>query len=334
MSDTQQSTAISTHLEPSQNAAALIMDQNSYQAMHQIAKLMAEGKTSVPQHLRGNTADCMAIVLQAMQWQMNPFAVAQKSFIVNGGQIGYEAQLVNAVIATRAPITGRLNYEWFGDWSKIIGNFREIESKDKKDDYGRPKKFRVPNWSIQDEQGLGVKVWATFIGEDAPRVLETLMMQARTRNSTLWADDPKQQIAYLATKKWARLHCPDVIMGVYTPDEFEDSYTRREIDITPSATGSDSQSSGSASAVAGETFGPRKNDEATNEVFRKLLAVARKHDIGEYEREFKALKPAQRAAIGTECHERLKSIATTVDADYTEVHADAAEQQQAEGAEQ
>src|SRR5256885_12962122 len=58
--------------------------------------------------------------------------------------------------------------------------------------------------------GLGVRVWATFRGEEEPRVLELLLAQARTRNSTLWADDPRQHLAYLATKRWSRLYCPDV----------------------------------------------------------------------------------------------------------------------------
>lgn len=63
------------------------------------------------------------------------------------------------------------------------------------------------------------------------RYVDLLLQQARTRNSTLWADDPKQQLAYLSVKRWARLYTPDVIMGVYSVDELEE----REInpDFTP-----------------------------------------------------------------------------------------------------
>jgi len=60
-----------------------------------------------------------------------------------------------------------------------------------------------------------------------------MLSQAQVRNSTLWASDPKQQLAYLATKRWSRLHCPDVIMGVYTPDELQETAPRVERDITP-----------------------------------------------------------------------------------------------------
>ena len=62
---------------------------------------------------------------------------------------------------------------------------------------------------------------ATIKGETQPRTLTLLMSQARTRNSTLWTEDPKQQLAYLAAKRWARLYMPDVLLGVYTPDELE-----------------------------------------------------------------------------------------------------------------
>jgi hypothetical protein len=34
---------------------------------------------------------------------------------------------------------------------------------------------------------------------------------------------PRQQLAYLAVKRWARLYCPDVILGVYTADEIDEA---------------------------------------------------------------------------------------------------------------
>lgn len=210
----------------------LIMQGDSFDRVMRLADLMAGGRATIPAHLQKNPADCAAVVMQAMQWNMNPYAVAQKTHLVNN-VLGYEAQLVNAVITSLAPTQDRLHFDWFGDWDKIVGKFKEVESKTKKDEDGHFKKYRVPAWDISAEQGLGVKVWATMKGETEPRVLMLLMTQARTRNSPLWADDPKQQIAYLAIKRWSRLYCPDVILGVYTPDELEEP--RPEIDITPKA---------------------------------------------------------------------------------------------------
>lgn len=196
------------------STSALVLDGDSLDKMMRLAEVMATGRATLPKHFNGNPADCLAVVMQSMQWKMNPFAVAQKTHLVNG-VLGYEAQLVNAVITTCAPVLDRLHYEWYGAWEKVIGKFT-IKNGDKGE-------YRVPGWKLEDEQGLGVKVWATFRGEDEPRVLELLLAQARTRNSTLWADDPRQQLAYLATKRWSRLYCPDVILGVYSPDELEEA---------------------------------------------------------------------------------------------------------------
>lgn len=196
------------------STSALVLDGDSLDKMMRLAEVMATGRATLPKHFNGNPADCLAVVMQSMQWKMNPFAVAQKTHLVNG-VLGYEAQLVNAVITTCAPVVDRLHYEWYGAWDKVIGKFT-IKNGDKGE-------YRVPGWKLEDEQGLGVKVWATFRGEEEPRVLELLLAQARTRNSTLWADDPRQQLAYLATKRWSRLYCPDVILGVYSPDELEET---------------------------------------------------------------------------------------------------------------
>lgn len=195
------------------SAGALLMDMAAMDRLERIADLMASGKTTVPQHLRGSKGDCFAISLQSMQWGMNPFAVAQKTHLVNG-TLGYEAQLVAAVINSSGLVTGRFQFDWYGPWEKVIGKFTV-----KRGDKGE---YRVPGWTMADEDGCGVRVWATLKGESAPRALELLLSQARTRNSTLWADDPKQQLAYLAQKRWARLFAPDVILGVYSADELQE----------------------------------------------------------------------------------------------------------------
>ncbi len=92
---------------------------------------------------------------------------------------------------------------------------------------------RVRDWTDEDEEGLYVEVGAILRGEseitwDKPLYLS----QVVTRNSPLWVSKPDQQIAYLGVKYWARLYCPHVILGVYTPDEIEQP-TEREITPAP-----------------------------------------------------------------------------------------------------
>jgi hypothetical protein len=223
------------------SSAALILDSASMDSMMRLAEVMAKGRATVPEHLRGSAADCAAVVMQAIQWRMNPFAVAQKTHLVNGA-LGYEAQLVNAVIQSSGVTIDRFNYEWYGPWDRIIGKTKvcTAPAKGNKGDanYKKEHQFRVPDYLMQDEDGCGVRIWATLRGEAQPRVLELLLVQASVRNSPLWATDPKQQLAYLAVKRWTRLYSPDVILGVYTPDELEEvnSELRQIHDITPPPT--------------------------------------------------------------------------------------------------
>ncbi|TCC94869.1 enterohemolysin [Citrobacter braakii] len=195
------------------------------------ANLMADSQVTVPAHLAGKPADCMAIVMQAMQWGMNPYAVAQKTHLVNG-VLGYEAQLVNAVIASSSAIHGRFHYRYGGDWERCTRT-QEIT----RDKNGKNGKYtvteRVRGWTDEDEIGLFVQVGAILRGEVEITWGEPLYLSGVvTRNSPLWVSNPKQQIAYLGVKYWARLYCPEVILGVYTPDEVEQR-TEREINPAP-----------------------------------------------------------------------------------------------------
>ncbi|WP_059239420.1 RecT family recombinase [Escherichia albertii] len=198
---------------------------------------MSQSKATVPKHLEGKPADCLAVTMQAAQWGMNPFAVAQKTHVVNG-TLGYEAQLVNAVVSSSSLLATRLNYRWSGDWSNVNG-----------------KTDKSPN--------LTVTVSAVLKGEAEPRELTISMAQAGVRNSPLWEQDPRQQLAYLCTKRWARLHAPDVLLGVYTPEELQETAPRVERDITPQTT----TAAGMNSLINAKTV--KKPDEQTRKADRR-----------------------------------------------------------------
>ena len=200
------SNEIATATQNEFGIGSVMSDSGLFDRMYQLAEVMASSKMTVPKHLQGNAGDCMAIVMQASQWKMNPFAVAQKTHIVNGN-LGYEAQLVAAVINSSGVVSDRFSFEWKGDWDRYDGN--------------------SPDKNL--EKSLTVIVSATIKGEVEPRKLMVSMSQATVRNSPLWKSDPKQQLAYLAQKKWARLFAPDVILGVYSADEFEDAPKMKDV---------------------------------------------------------------------------------------------------------
>lgn len=183
--------------QPQTSTSALVLNTESLGQMMRLAEVMAKGVATVPKHLAGNPSDCLAVVMQAMQWQMNPYAVAQKTHIVSG-TLGYEAQLVNAVVQASGFISGPFRYEYSAE--------------------GQPLSCRV-GAVIRGESSI---TWGEWLRADS----------VTTKNSPLWKTNPKQQLGYLQVKNWARLYCPGAILGVYTQDELEPAQER---DVTPTA---------------------------------------------------------------------------------------------------
>jgi len=183
----QQETHLKVIESDKASTLALITNDENMRRVIEMAKLMASSKVTVPKHLQGNEGDCMAIIIQAMNWGMNAHAVAQKTHLVNG-VLGYEAQLVNAVIQSSNSISGSFKYEYRGEG-----------------------------------QGMECRVGAVLRGEADVTWGEWLKnSDVTTRNSPLWKTNPRQQLGYLQVKNWSRLYCPGAILGVYTPDELEE----------------------------------------------------------------------------------------------------------------
>lgn len=182
---------LSVQSERASSLSIVTNDANMARAV-KLAELMASSKITVPKHLQGNVGDCLAIALQAMNFGMDAFVVAQKTHIVNGA-LGYEAQLVNAIVQSSNAIKGAFNYEY------------------------------------KDEGGSGAtsyvtcRVGAVLNGQKDITWGEWLpSANITTRNSPNWKTNIKQQMGYLQVKNWARLYCPAAIMGVYSVDELQD----------------------------------------------------------------------------------------------------------------
>jgi len=171
-------------------SVAMMMDSTKLQSLITFAEMMAKSTISVPDHLRNKPSDCLAIAMQAAQWGMNPFQVAQKTHIVSG-RLGYEAQLVNAVVQASGQIKGGFKYEFEGE--------------------GPGLKCRVGAVLRNDSE----VTWGEWL----------CISDVTTKNSPLWKTNPKQQMAYLQTKNWSRLYCPGAILGIYSDDELIDADT-------------------------------------------------------------------------------------------------------------
>ena len=169
----------------------------------EFSKLMSLAGVAVPPHLRGNPGACLAICIQATEWEMSPFQVANKSYVVANyskdgpiERLSYESQLLHAVIEARAPLVGRLRVEYEGEGDDRV-----------------------------------CIVSGTFKGETEPHILKSPPLGKRkpglnekgySKGSPLWYSKPDLQQFYDTSRDWARMWCPDVLMGLYTPDEIEE----------------------------------------------------------------------------------------------------------------
>lgn len=202
----QTKTAPSTELALSEasEGGSLVIAPKTMGELVQFSELMAASQF-VPNHLRRKPGDCLAVAMQAIRWNMDPFSVAQKTYFVREGAApGYEAQLIAAVVNARAPIEGRLHVEWSGTG-----------------------------------EALTCTVTGRFKNDPQPKARTVSIKNITTKNSPLWKSDPQQQLAYYTIRAWARLFCPEVIMGVYAPDEVETIAPRgptAATDVTPKPT--------------------------------------------------------------------------------------------------
>lgn len=159
-----------------------LLEDNNFDKLWRMAEALSHSALSVPKELKGNIGDCLAIVTQAMIWGLNPFAVAQKAHVING-KLGYEAQLVNAVVMQSGAIRGSFSYEYDGDKCRVGAVLR----------------------------GESAITWGEWLSAAS----------VQTKNSPLWKVNPRQQMGYLQVKNWARAYCPGALLGIYSTDELE-----------------------------------------------------------------------------------------------------------------
>lgn len=157
------------------------------------ARLMSEAGDAVPVQFRGKPGACLAVISDAVTFGMQPFQLARQAYFVNG-MLAYMAQAISAIIIARAPIKSRPKYEWKGEGGDLECTVTVVDR----------------------ETG-------ETITHTSPKKKEI-----KVQNSPLWVSDPRQQMGYYTVRSMARLHFPEVLMGIYDLDEA--ATFRREIE--------------------------------------------------------------------------------------------------------
>ena len=176
-----------------------IFDSGTFEQMVLIASKLADSPI-LPETLRGTgkgqnfksfepaqiASNCFRVVEQASRWQTSPFAIMDCASVIHG-KLMWEGKAIAAAISTLAGV--RLNYSYSGE-----GVNRKVT------------------------------VSGTFSNEREPRTIEGTVKDWKTDQ---WkASDHDQRLAYRGAREWARRHSPEVIFGVYSPDELDEGELR------------------------------------------------------------------------------------------------------------
>lgn len=169
----------------------------SMESAIKLAEMMARGKL-VPQHLHNSPGDCLMVIEASMRWQMSPFAVAQCTSVIQG-KLMFEGKLVAAALNASGILSTRLDYDFSGEGAQ-----------------------------------RAITVRGTLRGETKAREVTVYLSEAKTSNG-MWTKQPDQQLVYAGTRVWARRHAPEVMLGVYAPEEFDraDAFEGPTIEADP-----------------------------------------------------------------------------------------------------
>lgn len=173
-----------------------------------MANMMAGSGFMVRDIYRDNPGACAGLIMVCAPYGLNPFQVSWKTYKASKSDdapIAYEAQLVMAMINIGAPIKGKLRPAYSGSGATL--------------------KCTITGFAAETGQELVY---------ESPEV-----GQIKVKNSPLWVSDPQQQLFYYSARAWCRRYFPEILLGIYTPDEIDvdrPEPTRREPkDVTPEA---------------------------------------------------------------------------------------------------
>jgi len=162
-------------------------DKESFVNAQRMAQALASG-TMVPKDYQGNIGNCLIALDMADRLRLSPFAVMQSLYLVNG-RPSWSAQFITTVI-------------------NKSGRFR------------RPLMFQVTG----KDKTLSCIAWTEDLEGNRIESIAITMKIAEDekwieKSGSKWKTMPEQMIRYRAASFFGRLHCPDLIMGVYAEDE-------------------------------------------------------------------------------------------------------------------
>ena len=219
-------------METELNAANIFNKKSAFD----LAVRMADGfskSTIVPKDYQGNPANCLIALEMANRIGTSPMMVMQNLNIIQG-RPAWSSQFIIAMINNSKKFKTSLQYE-------IKGRGMEMEC------------FAF----TFDQSGRRI---------EGPKITMKMAEQEGWlgKNGSKWKTMPEVMIRYRAASFFGRLHCPDLIMGIYSADEVIDipESDYRYVDPIPTETNADTVDDDSHAAIT-ETERENENTDKT-----------------------------------------------------------------------
>jgi hypothetical protein len=163
---------------------------NLVQAM-ELSKLLSVAGAGVPLHCRNNPGICLRIVATASRFGIDPFLLADDSYVVTSDKTGdsrlaFGAKSIHAMVLRSGVVDGRLEIAFEGQGP-----------------------------------GLTCTVSGRLRGSATVRTKTATLSDITIKRSPLWQSDPQQQLGYYCVRAWGRLHAPDALMGLLAREDPE-----------------------------------------------------------------------------------------------------------------
>jgi hypothetical protein len=179
---------------------SMLFDSAKFNQAYRVATAFAQSGL-VPDHFKNNPAGVFVVLHMATRLALDPFMALQKVYMVHG-RPGMEAQLVIALVNARGPFKGPIQWEATGEGDK--------------------------------------RQWTAFAvhkvtGERCEATVTWGMVKAEgwaAKNGSKWLTIPDLMGRYRSATFLARLYCPEVILGLSTADELEDTAITLDSGVT------------------------------------------------------------------------------------------------------
>ncbi|MFA5435742.1 MAG: hypothetical protein WC372_06885 [Candidatus Neomarinimicrobiota bacterium] len=174
------------------------LDAMQFNQTWRVAQVFANSQL-VPDQYRGKPENCFIAVQMAFRMNIDPWQFLQKTYVV-GGKCGMEAQMAIALVNTRGPFDGPIQWRFEGEGKtrKCVA-FATLKKTDKVCE-------ATVTWGMVEAEGWDKK------------------------SGSKWKTMPDLMFQYRSASFLAKLYCPEVLFGMMFADELEDIISHVDAD--------------------------------------------------------------------------------------------------------